>query len=138
MIAFDLMKRPKLLYRSYNDPQGIFEKFNLHILDRINRELDANFIIENYVQEAVYNWRARSVESYIYSVKDQCVRVKALDREFFFKQGEGMRTEQSYKFTLEEIEGLAEGSGCKVIKHLFDANRYCVSSIWQVTSHAEI
>ena len=132
MVAFDLMKPPKLLYRSYNDPQGIFEKFNLHVLDRINRQLGADFNIANYVQEAIYNWRTRSVESYIYSVKDQRVRVKALDREFFFKQGEGMRTEQSYKFTIEEIDGLAEESGFAVMERLFDARKYCVSPIWQV------
>ena len=43
LIGFDLMKNPKLLYGAYNDSKGLFEKFNLHLLDRINQVLDGNF-----------------------------------------------------------------------------------------------
>lgn len=132
MIGFDLLKRPKLHYRAYNDPQGIFEKFNLHLLDRINRELGANFNIANFVQEGQYNWRTQSVESYVYSLKDQCVYIEALNREFRFKHGEGMQTEQSYKFTLAEIKELGEGSGLETVERLFDGNKYYVQLIWKV------
>jgi len=132
MIGFDLLKHPKIHYRAYNDPQGIFEKFNLHLLDRINRTLGANFIIDNFVQEGAYNWRTRSVESYIYSTKKQSVFIKSLDREFFFYHGEGMQTEQSYKYTVQEIKTLAEENNFIIEDNLFDKNNYCVNSFWRV------
>jgi dimethylhistidine N-methyltransferase len=132
MIGFDMLKHPKKLYHAYNDPQGLFEKFNLHVLDRINRQLGANFNIANFVHQGHYNWRSRAVESYIYSTKEQTVQIKALDREFHFEYGEGMQTEHSYKFTLAEIVELAEENGFEIVKHLFDADKNFVDSIWKV------
>jgi dimethylhistidine N-methyltransferase len=132
MIGFDLLKHPKIHYRAYNDPNGVFEKFNLHLLDRINRTLGANFIIDNFVQEGIYNWRTQSIESYIYSTKDQNVFIKSLDREFTFYQGEGMQTEQSYKYTIPEIKALAEENDFIIEENLLDNNNYCVNSIWKV------
>ncbi|MGV7222399.1 MAG: L-histidine N(alpha)-methyltransferase [Nitrospinales bacterium] len=132
MIGFDLLKHPKVHYRAYNDPQGVFEKFNLHLLDRINRTLGANFIIDNFVQEGIYNWRTRSVESYIYSTIEQSVYIKSLDREFSFYQGEGIQTEQSYKYTIPEIKNLAKDNDFIIEENLFDSSNYCVNSIWKV------
>jgi uncharacterized SAM-dependent methyltransferase len=60
------------------------------------------------------------------------VQVKALDREFHFEYGEGMQTEHSYKFTLAEIVELAEENGFEIVKHLFDADKNFVDSIWKV------
>ena len=132
MIGFDLMKNPKLLYRAYNDPGGVFQKFNLHVLDVINQKLEANFVKDNFVQEANYNEKSRAVESIVYSTQEQTVRIPALDREFHFKEWEGMQTEQSYKFTMAEIEALAQNNGFQIIEHLFDSQKFFVDSIWKV------
>ncbi len=132
MTGFDLFTNPKAHYQAYNDPQGLFEKFNLYLLERINRELGANFILENFMQEGHYNWRTRSVESYVYSMKDQAVWIDALNKEFFFKQGEGLQTEKSYKFTLNEIEKLAEDNGFEILKNMFDEKKFFVDSLWKV------
>jgi dimethylhistidine N-methyltransferase len=132
LIGFDLLKHPKVLYQAYNDPKGVFEKFNLHLLKRINQQLGANFNTEFFVQQGNFNWRTRAVESYLYSTRDQAVRIEKLNREFPFKNGEGMQTEHSYKYTIEEIENLARNNGFEIIKHLFDSNRHYVDSIWKV------
>ena len=132
MIGFDLMKNPKLLYRAYNDPEGVFEKFNLHLLDRINQELGANFDKSNFVQEGHYNEQSHAVESHVYSIKDQTVQIPALDKEFHFKAWEGMQTEHSYKYTMQEIEALAQENGFEIVRHLFDSKQYFVDSIWKV------
>ena len=132
MIGFDLMKNPKLLYTAYNDPKGVFQKFNLHLLDRINQKLGANFNKENYIQQGHYNGKSRAVESYIYSTREQTVRIDALNREFHFKLWEGMQTEHSYKYTQAEIERLARNNGFEIVEHLFDSKRYFVDSIWKV------
>lgn len=132
MIGFDLMKNPKLLYRAYNDPEGIFQKFNLNLLDCINQKLGADFVKDNYVQEGHYNQQSRAVESHIYSTEDQTVQVPALKKEFHFKAWEGMQTEHSYKYTMPEIEALAENNGFEIVEHLFDSNQFFVDSIWKV------
>jgi len=132
MIGFDLMKDPKLLYRAYNDPEGVFQKFNLNLLDCINQKLGADFVKDNYVQEGHYNQQSRAVESHIYSTEDQTVQVPALKKEFHFKAWEGMQTEHSYKYTMPEIEALAGNNGFEIVEHLFDSNQFFVDSIWKV------
>ena len=132
MIGFDLMKNPKLLYNAYNDAGGVFQKFNLHLLDCINQKLGANFDKKKYVQEGHYNEQSRAVESHIYSTEDQTVRVSALNREFHFKAWEGMQTEYSYKYTMPEIEALAQNNGFEIVEHLFDSKKFFVDSIWKV------
>jgi L-histidine Nalpha-methyltransferase len=132
MIGFDLMKNPKLLYRAYNDPEGVFQKFNLYMLDRINQELGANFAKSNFVQEAHYNARSHAVESHVYSIKEQTVQISELDKEFHFKAWEGMQTEQSYKFTMREIEELAHDNGFEIVEYLFDSRKFYVNPIWRV------
>ena len=132
MIGFDLMKDPKLLYRAYNDPEGVFQKFNLNLLDCINQKLGADFVKGNYVQEGHYNQQSRAVESHIYSTEDQTVQVPALKKEFHFKAWEGMQTEHSYKYAMPEIEALAGNNGFEIVEHLFDSNQFFVDSIWKV------
>jgi len=130
LIGFDLMKDPKLLYSAYNDP--LFEKFNLHLLDRINHELGANFNKNYFTQQGHFNPCTHSVESYLYSMRNQFVHIKALKKNFHFKDWETIQTEQSFKYTLEEIEDLAIKNGFKVVANLFDSRKYFVDSIWKV------
>lgn len=132
MIGFDLMKDPKVLYSAYNDPMGVFQKFNLHLLDVLNDTLGADFAKRHYVQQGQYNPRTHAVESYMYSTREQVVSIKALKKEFSFDAWEPMQTEHSYKYTRHEIETLAAHSGYEVVKHLFDTNNQFVDSIWEV------
>ncbi len=132
MIGFDLMKHPKTLYSAYNDSTGVFERFNLHLLDVLNQKLGANFVKDYYVQQGQYNPRAHAVESFIYSTREQVVSIDALGEKFHFGAWEPMQTEHSYKYTLSEITLLAENSGYRIVKHLFDGNNYFVDSIWEV------
>ena len=132
IIGFDLMKNPRLLYQAYNDPEGVFQKFNLYMLDRINRELGTDFVESNFVQQAHYNAGSHAVESHVYSIKEQTVQIPELDKEFHFKAWEGIQTEQSYKFTLREIEELALDNGFEIVEYLFDSRKYYVDPIWRV------
>ncbi len=131
LIGFDLMKNPRLLNAAYNDPNGVFQKFNLHLLDRINNELDGNFDSKKFVQYGTYNVRSRAVESFIYSLEEQTVRLKTLDKEFHFDLWEGIQTEHSYKYTIPIIERLARDSGFEIVNHFFDQNHYFVDSLWK-------
>ncbi len=132
MIGFDLMKSPKTLYAAYNDSTGVFERFNLHLLDVLNHKLGANFEKQYFVQQGQYSPRSHAVESYIYSTREQVVEIKALGKEFSFGAWEAMQTEHSYKYTLAEIETLADHARCRVVTHLFDADHHFVDSVWEV------
>ena len=132
LIGFDLMKNPKILYNAYNDSKDLFEKFNLHLLDRINQVLGGTFKKEFFIHQGHYNPQAHALESYLYSTKNQTVRISGLGKDFKFKAWEGMKTEQSYKCNTEEIKLLAEKNGFKIIKELYDSRKYFVDSIWEV------
>ena len=132
LIGFDLIKNPKLLYTAYNDSKGLFEKFNLHLLDRINQVLDGNFKRELFIQQGHYNPKSHAIESYIYSIKSQTVHINGLNREFQFKAWEGIQTEQSFKYSTEDIKILAEENGFEVQESLYDSNKYFVDSVWRV------
>ncbi len=131
LIGFDLMKDPRLLNTAYNDPKGVFQAFNLHLLDRINEELGGNFKTEKFIQYGTYNVKSRAVESFIYSTEKQNVRLNALDKEFHFDLWEGMQAEHSYKYTIPIIEKLAMDSGFEIVDHFFDKNKYFVDSLWK-------
>ncbi|MBN4077990.1 L-histidine N(alpha)-methyltransferase [Nitrospina gracilis] len=129
LIGFDLMKNPKLLHQSYNDE--LFEKFNLHLLDRINDTLGANFNKNLFVQQGHYNPHTHAVESFLYSTCKQTIHIEALDRSFDFAAWETMQTEQSYKYSIEDIKALALESGFKISENFYDSKKYFVDSLWQ-------
>jgi L-histidine N-alpha-methyltransferase len=43
LIGIDLKKNPKTVLAAYNDKGGITKRFNLNLLERINRELGGDF-----------------------------------------------------------------------------------------------
>ena len=129
LIGFDLMKNPKLLHQSYNDE--LFEKFNLHLLDRINDNLGANFDKKLFLQQGHYNPHTHAVESFLYSTCKQTIYIDALDRSFDFAAWETMQTEQSYKYSIECIKSLALESGFKISENFYDSKNYFVDSLWQ-------
>ena len=132
LVGFDLMKSPKILCGAYNDSKGLFEKFNLHLLDRINQMLGGNFNKEFFVQHGHFNPKSRALESYLYSTQNQEVYINALQKNFKFRAWEGIQTEQSYKYTIEEIKVLAKECGFEIVKNLYDSNKYFVDTIWKV------
>ncbi len=132
LIGFDLIKSPKIIYNAYNDSKGLFEKFNLHLLDRINQVLGGTFEKEFFVHQGHYNPMIQALESYLYSTKKQTVRIRTLNKDFKFNAWEGIKTEQSYKYSIEEIELLAGNNGFQIIKKLYASRDYFVDSIWEV------
>ena len=46
LIGVDLRKDPMILRAAYNDSEGVTAAFNLNVLERLNRELGANFDLE--------------------------------------------------------------------------------------------
>lgn len=110
LIGIDLRKDRERLERAYDDSKGVTARFNLNLLVRINRELGGNFQPEQFEFRAQYLEGTGAVESSLVSLRDQEVAIDALESSFSFKRGEAIHTENSYKYSVDEIEALADGA----------------------------
>lgn len=109
LIGFDLKKDPERLHRAYNDAAGITASFNLNLLERLNRELGADFDPGRFRHYAFYNPTAGRIEMHLVSLDEQDVRVSG--QRFHFALGETLLTEYSYKFRCDEFSELAHKAG---------------------------
>lgn len=114
LIGVDLKKDPKLLHAAYNDSQGLTAKFNLNILENINRELNADFNLDNFYHYAPYNPTIGRIEMHLISKKSQTVTVAG--EKFTFKEGESIHSENSHKYSIEDFRLLALEAGFKLKK----------------------
>lgn len=121
VIGVDLEKDERVLYDAYNDAAGITARFNLNVLERINRELGGDFDTRMFTHRAIYNRDRHRIEMHLISRKAQ--RVRVLDRNFSFRAGETIHTESSYKYSLERFTALARGSGWMPRESWTDKNR---------------
>lgn len=124
LIGFDLIKDRKILEDAYNDSEGITADFNLNILERINRELNADFIIKNFKHKSVFNAAENRIEMYLESQHDMEVKLKGIDEKIILKKGELIHTENSYKFNKTIINDLAENSGMVFSDYYTDEKEY--------------
>ena len=115
LIGFDLKKNPVLLHQAYNDAAGVTAAFNLNLLTRLNRELDADFDLAQFRHYAFYNPTAGRIEMHLASVSAQTVYVAG--NAFSFAPGETLHTENSYKYRGDEFSELAAAAGWKLNQH---------------------
>lgn len=124
LVGFDLQKEPKILDAAYNDRAEMTAKFNLNLLSRINRDLGGEFDIKSFDHCAFYNKNKERIEMHLVSKVDQNVHIKTIDASFRFKEGESIHTENSYKYSLEQIQRLAEDSGFEVKTNFMDQRKW--------------
>lgn len=130
-IGFDMQKDPRVIVRAYDDSAGVTAAFNLNLLRRINRELGANFDLENFSHYAQYRPVECAARSFLISRRKQTVRVAALNRSFEFEQWEPIFMEISQKYTAAMIEELAAASGFEIAVTFLDKENFYCDSLWQ-------
>jgi dimethylhistidine N-methyltransferase len=121
LIGADLKKDRDVLEAAYNDGDGVTAQFNLNLLERVNRELGADFDLESWRHRAVYNSDAGRIEMHIISDIDQFVHVD--QQKFHFRRGEKIITEFSYKYSPEEFAALAGKAGFQFVRMWTDDAR---------------
>ena len=84
LIGVDLQKDRRVLEAAYNDSAGVTAQFNLNLLERVNRELGADFDLDQWRHRAIYNSNAGRIEMYLISEIDQIVHID--DRKFHFRR----------------------------------------------------
>jgi L-histidine N-alpha-methyltransferase len=130
LIGIDLKKNPKTILAAYNDEGGITKRFNLNLLERINRELKADFYIDQFEHYAAYDPETGACKSYLISLKDQLVRIKGAVPIQFFKD-EYIYMEISQKFTIAQTDQMASIAGFKPLNRFFDDKNWFMDAIWE-------
>tara|TARA_B100000029_G_scaffold121094_2_gene114510 strand:+ start:11374 stop:12399 length:1026 start_codon:yes stop_codon:yes gene_type:complete len=131
LIGVDLKKDSQTLYNAYNDSKGITAEFNLNILDRMNRDLDANFQKSMFSHYAIYNEKYNRIEMYIKSLCSQTVNIPKAGISISLAKNELIHTENSYKFSLSQIESKFESVGLKINQVWHDSKNYFVLVLGQ-------
>src|SRR5271167_3512880 len=111
LLGTDLEKPVGQLLKAYDDEIGVTAAFNLNLLARINRELDADFDLGEFAHLAKINAEARSVEMHLQSKRRQTARIPAADLRVDFLEGETIWTESSHKYSSAEVFQMAEAAG---------------------------
>ncbi|MDX3020138.1 L-histidine N(alpha)-methyltransferase [Streptomyces acidiscabies] len=98
LLGVGLVTDPAVIVAAYNDAAGVTAQFNLGLLRRLNRELDADFALDAFEHVAVWDADHEWIEMRLRSRRDQTVTVRGADLVVPFTAGEELRTEISAKF----------------------------------------
>jgi len=106
LIGFDQIKNRQVLLDAYNDSEGVTAAFNKNILGRLNRDLGADFNLNQFKHKAIYNEEKNRIEMYLVSTTDQKVIID--ERELLFRKGESIHTENSHKYSKKSFRELTQ------------------------------
>lgn len=121
LLGVDLIKSESIVLPAYNDAQGITKRFNLNLLTRINKELDANFDLNSFTHQPEYTEQEGIARSFLVSTKDQTVAIRSLNKTFTFAKNEKIQTETSRKYNDYIMKGILGESSLKIIDRLTDS-----------------
>lgn len=109
LIGVDRVKDTDILEAAYDDQVGITADFNLNLLSRINKELNASFDLDQFSHKSVFNSRDSRIEMHLVSKRDQNVTIA--EESVSFAKHETIHTENSYKYTQANFKALAAQAG---------------------------
>jgi L-histidine N-alpha-methyltransferase len=110
LLGADMRKDPEVIRRAYNDSRGVTAAFNLNILERLNRELDANFPIDSFEHRAIYSTEHHRIEMHLVAKRRHKVVIPEIG-EISFTEGETIRSELSYKYDRESVDDILKAAG---------------------------
>jgi len=129
LIGIDLKKDPKTILAAYNDKGGITKRFNLNLLERINRELNADFDLTKFEHYPTYDPETGSCKSYLISLTDQVVNIDRKENIHFLKD-EYIFMEISQKYTVAQTDEMASAAGFKPANQFFDSKNWFLDAVW--------
>jgi dimethylhistidine N-methyltransferase len=133
LLGADLKKDRRALEAAYNDPLGVTRAFIVNELERINRELDADFDLWAFGLRSFYNEQAGRVEVYLESLRPQTVHLHALPLTVQFAQGERIHVENAYKFDVESLRKLGDEAEFVLERTWLDKAKRFSSNLFRVT-----
>jgi L-histidine N-alpha-methyltransferase len=131
LLGADLRKDSDVLHAAYNDSQGVTAAFNLNLLERLNRELGANFPIDGFEHRAYYSSEHNRIEMHLVARSAITVMIPEIGL-IKFDEGETIRTELSYKYDHDTLAGILSDSGMTLEKWLPDADNVFALAVARV------
>ena len=120
LLGIDLVKDTGRLLRAYDDPAGVTAEFNRNVLLVVNRELDADFAVEEFQHVALWDADNEWIEMRLRPTCPQRVTIGDLDLAVSFAAGEDLRTEISAKFRRAGIEAELAAAGMRTVRFWTD------------------
>jgi L-histidine Nalpha-methyltransferase len=130
IIGFDLIKHPAVIKRAYDDRDGLTREFNLNLLKRINRELEANFRIDQFDHYCSYDPLTGAAKSYLVCLSDMVVNISGT--LISFEKDECIWTEISQKYSKSQIHQMATDNGFVHTAEFLDTKSWFMDAIWTV------
>jgi L-histidine Nalpha-methyltransferase len=114
LLGTDLVKSPSRLIAAYDDARGVTAAFNKNVLAVVNRDLEADFDLDEFDHVAMWDADHEWIEMRLRSRQDQVVRIRTLGLEIRFARGEELRTEISAKFRRETVAAELAAAGLRL------------------------
>ncbi|MCW0192516.1 MAG: L-histidine N(alpha)-methyltransferase [Rhodococcus sp.] len=116
ILGVGLVIDPAVLVPAYDDAAGVTAQFNLNVLAVLNKQLGANFPLEDFRHVALWDAENQWIEMRLEALRALSVHIDDLDLDITFAAGEQLRTEISAKFTEDGIAAELASAGFGVRK----------------------
>ena len=128
LVGTDLIKPEEILVTAYDDSAGVTAEFNKNVLRVLNRELGADFDIDEFDHVAVWLPEKDWIEMRLRARRSMIVTLPGVDLRVPFAAGEELRTEISTKFSRDGIAVELETAGFRIAGQWTDSqDRYAVT-----------
>ena len=132
LLGVDLIKARDIVLPAYNDKQGITAKFNLNLLDRMNKELGADFNLNQFEHQPEYDESEGIAKSFIVSTVNQTVEIEATNNSYSFTKGEKIHTEISRKYNDQLIKKIIANTDFSLQTKILDSKAYFADYILKI------
>ncbi len=124
LIGFDLIKNKNIIEKAYNDSQKVTEQFNKNILNVVNNIIGTDFAPDQFEHVAFYNTDFSRIEMHLKATKQMTISSPKLSSPIQIDKGEMIHTENSHKFTFEQIKKIAERADLAIEKFFCDGKNW--------------
>jgi L-histidine N-alpha-methyltransferase len=122
LLGTGLVIDEETLVHAYDDSAGVTAEFNRNVLRVLNRELRADFPVEEFAHRALWDAENEWIEMRLVAQRDIIVTLAEMGLEVPFAAGEEMRTEVSAKFSGAGVRGMLEKAGFTVTRTWTDSD----------------
>ena len=131
-LSTDMVKSEALLLPAYDDSVGVTAAFNKNMLARINRELAGQFNLNDFAHQARWNTSERRIEMHLAALRDVEVPIQRAQFTLSLQRGETIKTEDSYKFSPQDLANLVQHGGYRSLATWHDEEWSFTQSLLQV------
>lgn len=124
LLGLDMVKDPQILHKAYNDSQELTAAFNKNVLQVMNEMVDTRFDTSDFEHLAYYNKEEQRIEMHLKALRDHKIPVNGHQQTLAIKKGDTIHTENSYKFTSENIDRIGKNAGLKTKKVFTDEQKW--------------